>query len=161
MQNIPDNHKRFKILNEQTRQPEARFTTAYLELAIRIVISLVICALTAFALMRFAGGAGMFCIDPPAADPGWEWKVPLAWSTIYGISVFVGVAVAVFRVKSMKTAIIVAAVTIGAFILLRFISVSPTRLYFAQTEAIAGIPAMLVAGFLACVIASLTKKDLL
>ena len=100
----------------------------------------------------------MYCIDPPAADPGWEWKVPLAWATIYGISVFVSVAVATFRVKSMKTAIVIASITIGAFILLRFISVSPTRFYFLQTEAIAGIPTMLGAGFLACVIASLTKK---
>lgn len=139
-------------------QSETRLGTSRFELAIRIMASLIVCALMAEAFMNFAGGAGMYCIDPPASDPGWEWKVPLAWATIYGISVLVAVAVSVFRVKSMKIAIIVTAVTIGAFILLRFISVSPTRLYFTQTEAYAGIPAMLVAGILACIVAWLTNK---
>jgi len=55
-----------------------------LNLGLRIICSLIVTALIAFAFMKLAGGAAMFCIDPPAADPGWEWKVPLAWSIIYG-----------------------------------------------------------------------------
>ena len=45
----------------------------------------------------------MFCIDPPAADPGWEWKVPLAWAIIYGVSTFLGIAVATIRVKGISS----------------------------------------------------------
>ena len=40
-------------------------------IAIRIVVALMIWAAIALAFMRLAGGAAMFCIDPPAADPGW------------------------------------------------------------------------------------------
>ncbi|MHC4213284.1 MAG: hypothetical protein ACYSWP_07935 [Planctomycetota bacterium] len=127
-------------------------------LAIRIIAALAICALTAMAFMRFANGAAMFCIDPPAADPGWRWKVPLAWATIYGVSTFLGIAVATIRSKATTTPIVVAFITIGTFIILRSMTFSPGYSYLNQTEAYGGIPAMLLAGVLACIVARLTKK---
>jgi len=152
-------------MKEAAGQLKSRLVTPYIEFAVRIILALVICGETALAFMRFTDGSGMFCIDPPAADPGWEWKVPLAWAIIYGISTFVGVAVAAFRVKSLKISIIIATITIGAFITLRSISFNPWKsyfdsifLYFKETEAHIGIPVMVAAGTLACIVARLTRK---
>ncbi len=41
---------------------------------VRGLVSLAICALVALAFMKYAGGSAMFCIDPPAATPGWKLK---------------------------------------------------------------------------------------
>ncbi len=133
--------------------------TILLFLPLRITASLLICALTAMAFMRVAGGAAMFCIEPPAADPGWEWKVPAAWVIIYSISTFLAVAVSSVRPKAMLVPILVACVTVGAFIALRYLQVSGTTFpYFGETEAHWGIPAMLIAAALACVTAYFTRK---
>ena len=132
--------------------------TVFHILALRIIVALAICALTALAFMKFAGGAAMFCIDPPAATPGWRWKVPLAWAIIYGVSTFLGVAVGSFRARDLKVPIVVALITMGAFIALRFTEFSPRYPYFSQTEAHSGIPAMLLAGVLACILTRWTRK---
>ena len=145
-------------MKEPTNHPENRLVTAYLELTIRITLALVICGGTALAFMKFTGGSAMFCIYPALADPGWNWKVPLAWAIIYGVSTFVGVAVATFRAKTLMASIIVAFITMGAFITFRFINFSPSYPYFVQTEAHVGIPAMLVAGILACIVARMIRK---
>ncbi len=53
----------------------------------------------------------MFCIDPPAADAGWKWKVPLAWTVICGLSTFLGVGIASSRPMRAMVPLVVAGIT--------------------------------------------------
>jgi len=129
-----------------------------LSLSWRLPSALLITAVISIGLMRFAGGAAMFCIDPPAADPGWEWKVPLAWVIIYGLSSFIGIAVGTFRSRKLTIPVVVTLVTICAFIILRFRAHNPACPYFDQKEALFGIPAMVVASIAAYIMTFKTRK---
>lgn len=100
----------------------------------------------------------MFCMDPPAGDPGWEWKVPLAWVTVYGASAFLGVLGGSFRPRSLATPIIICFVTVGVFTLARFGRVSSEQLRYMEQEFAYGVPALLVAGMIACGIAMVTRR---
>lgn len=117
----------------------------------RVPCSLIITATIAFCYMRLAGGGAMFCIDPPAADPGWEWKVPLAWITIYGTSAFLGVFVSSFRSRHRVVPICVGLVTVAVFVGARC---HPHRVHLFSEELRCGIPALLVAWVLACLFSS-------
>jgi hypothetical protein len=123
----------------------------------RLPFALMVTALVAFSFMRLAGGAAMFCIDPPAADAGWKWKVPLAWTVIYGLSTFLGVGIASFRPKRAMVPLVVAGITTGTFVLLRLRANSSGCSYFSQQEAVWGIPAMILGAVVACAIALRTK----
>ncbi len=124
----------------------------------RILVALVLWAAVALGLMRLAGGAAMFCIDPPAADPGWKWKVPLAWATVYGVSTFVAIVVSTVRPRSRRVPAIVALVVFGAVVLVRAQQHNIGCPYWVQKEMHWGVPAMVIAGVLACVITAMTKK---
>lgn len=125
----------------------------------RVPSALLITAAVSIGLMRFAGGAAMFCIDPPAADPGWEWKVPLAWVIIYGLSSLAGIAVGTFRSSRITSSFVVALLTSCAFVILRFRAHNPGCPYFDQKEALYGIPALIVASVVACFLTRITKKN--
>ncbi|MHC4526761.1 MAG: hypothetical protein ACYS29_02715 [Planctomycetota bacterium] len=131
---------------------------ALLFLPVRLAVALVLCAAIALGFMRFLGGAGMFCIDPPAADPGWEWKVPLAWIVIYGISSFSAIFAASIRPRQSSVPIIIASATIGVFVLLRMFSFRNHYSYWGQVEAHWGLPAMFLAGVIGCLLAIKTKR---
>jgi len=108
--------------------------------------------------MRVAGGGTMFCIDPPAADPGWKWKVPLAWVTVYGISAFLGVLVGSLRPKSITTPIIICLATVVMFVVARRWPHSSEQLQYMEREFAYGFPALLFAGIVACVIVIMTRR---
>ena len=127
-------------------------------LPIRIGVAMVLCALIAFAFMRFAYGSAMFCIDPPAADPGWEWKVPFAWITIYGVSTFLSIFITSIRARHWTIPGIVSFYVIVAFVIIRsrhFYSQWP---YWSQKEATWGFPAMLIAAVVAVTLAAIMNK---
>lgn len=125
----------------------------------RVPIAVLVTAAIAMAFMRFAGGAAMFCIDPPAGDPGWEWKVPLAWTIIYGVSAFIGILIASFRPNTFLIPIVVFVVAVAMFVVARYLPYSPVQRQYFQQEAIYGISSLIVAGILACTVVLLTKKE--
>ena len=90
-----------------------------LSTAARTLVALIVWAVVGKAFMSFAGGAAMYCVDPPAADPGWEWKVPAAWATIYGVSTVAAVLLSCIRVPPRAVPWVVAAATILAVVLVR------------------------------------------
>jgi len=128
------------------------------ELGWRIPCSLAITATIAFMLMWIAGGAAMYCIDPPAADPVREWKVPLAWATSSGISTFFGILVGSFRSESLATPLIVCLATIGMFVIARCWPPSSRQLQYMEEELWYGIPSLFIGGIIACLITMMTRK---
>lgn len=121
----------------------------------RAPLAVAITGATAYIFMRFVGGAAMYCIDPPAADPGWEWKVPAAWITIYGASAFIGILSASFRSGHRSVAFGVGLITVALFIGIRWRDYPSS---FFREELLHGIPALLVAWAMACLLLPLTGK---
>lgn len=131
---------------------------ALLFLPARLGIALLLCAAIALVFMRFTPGAAMFCMDPPAADPGWKWKVPLAWVIIYGVSGFIAVTTASIRPRHRLIPLAVGFVTVLVFAVIRMLQVSHTYPYWNQKEAHWGIPALVVSCILAWIVTMKTSK---
>ena len=104
-------------------KPMPRFTVAIAEGLLRLLVLAVIFGTCVHVLMNHLGGSAMFCMGPPAADPGWGWKVPLAWFLIYGASGFVASWLANVRPRSPAFSLALAAIAAGVILfgrLLRF-----------------------------------------
>jgi len=128
-----------------------------LSVAWRTAVAVLLWAAVALTFMRVAGGAAMFCIEPPAADIGWHWKVPLAWALIYGVSAFLAIAVSCVRSGHWAAPLLVAAFTLAVVVAARSFQLAAGP-YWIQTEAHWGIPAFAAGGLLASMISLATKK---